>query len=631
MPSRAQRVPCECRRGGWVVLRLIDALRVGDVGGMLRISGSIHSRSIRKSPKGGGDENGGVPASSWAGAIAESDLNGGVHMTALLDNLSIQAKLALLAGPFVLALAVVLAMAHSALDAVKINGPAYQEIIETKDLVADVLPPPLYLVEPYLLVLQLLQETDREAVAQLIDRGKQLRNEYEVRHQHWSKTLAEGKLKQVLVVDSYASGIAFLNMRDREYVPAILAGDFAKARVLAAGALSARYQEHRAAIDQVVTAAVPWQHQQEERASAIVQERINHVAVVAVFILGGAVSIGLVIARRVSGALSTIESRFASIAAGDLRIRVPVCGKDEIARLCQSTNRLLDALEGLIGKVVHVTHKVASASVQLSATAQEIYTGTNRLTARAAQTAAAVEQMNATVSQVADSSGKAAGLASETVETAKSGGLVVAETINGMQHLSEAVGNSSTIIEALGNSSDQIGAIVHTIEDIADQTNLLALNAAIEAARAGEAGRGFAVVADEVRKLAERTTKATKEISDMIRKIQHDTKGAVESMQEGTKKVAVGVELVSKTGEALAKIVQMVSQSAEMIRHIAVASDEQSVATKQIAGDIDQVARVTQESSTGAGESSKASQDLSLMATELQNVVSVFQVSGSGS
>ena len=133
-------------------------------------------------------------------------------------------------------------------------------------------------------------------------------------------------------------------------------------------------------------------------------------------------------------------------------------------------------------------------------------------------------------------------------------------------------------------------------------------------------------IADEVRKLAERTTKATKEIGDMIRQIQHDTRGAVESMQQGTVKVTSGVDLVNRTGEALARIVEMVSESADMIRQIAVASEEQSVATQQIANDIENVAKVTKESASGANESAKASHDLSQLATELQGIVGSFKL-----
>ncbi|HEU4685390.1 MAG TPA: methyl-accepting chemotaxis protein [Nitrospira sp.] len=311
---------------------------------------------------------------------------------------------------------------------------------------------------------------------------------------------------------------------------------------------------------------------------------------------------------------------------GDLTKRVPVTGNDEISQLSRYFNQFIEKLQAMIGKVAHVTDKVASASVELSATAEEISKGTDTLTSRASQTAAAVEEMNATVSQVAQNSGKAATLAQETVKTAKDGGSVVSDTISGMQQLSDAVSNSATIIAELGKSSDQIGEIVRVIEDIADQTNLLALNAAIEAARAGEQGRGFAVVADEVRKLAERTTKATKEIGDMIRQIQQDTRGAVESMQQGTQKVSGGVELVNKTGEALTRIVQMVSESADMIRQIAVASEEQSVATQQIANDIENVAKVTKDSASGANESAKASHDLSQLAVELQGIVGAFKV-----
>jgi methyl-accepting chemotaxis protein len=345
-------------------------------------------------------------------------------------------------------------------------------------------------------------------------------------------------------------------------------------------------------------------------------------------VLGVLVTVYLMLRTLVLKPMHALAAITTDIAQGegDLTKRVPVRGSDELAELGGSFNLFIDKLQGMIRKVAHVTDKVASASVQLSATAEEMSKGADSLTTRTAQTATAVEEINATVNQVAQNSGKAASMAQETVQTAKGGSDVVLETVAGMRQISDAVSQSATLIATLGKSSDQIGEIVRVIEDIADQTNLLALNAAIEAARAGEQGRGFAVVADEVRKLAERTTKATREIGDMIRHIQQDTRSAVSSMEEGTQKVAGGVALVNKTGEALAQIVEMVNNSADMIRQIAAAVEEQTVATQQIAGDLETVARVSRETAGGATESAKASHDLSLLATELQGIVGSFKI-----
>ena len=542
------------------------------------------------------------------------------------SRLSMQWKLLALAGPFILALSVVFANMYLGLQEVKVAGPIYSEIVMAKDLVADVLPPPEYLLESYLVTLEMLLAQDRAQLISLVSKSKQLREEFESRHNYWMKVLPEGELKERLTVASYKHGKAFLEARDNEYIPALLAGDLNKARALAVGMLHSAYSEHRQAIDQVNALAVPWLQRLEEEAGIRIQQIVRQSILLGLAICAIAVIVGFFVARSIIQPLHGIMEAFGQFAKGDLSQRVPVSGDDEVAGLSRSFNLCSEKLQDMIGKIAHVTDKVASASVELSATAEEISRGTDTLTSRAAQTAAAVEEMNATVSQVAQNSGKAATLAQETVQTAKNGGSVVADTISGMQQLSEAVSSSATIIAELGKSSDQIGEIVRVIEDIADQTNLLALNAAIEAARAGEQGRGFAVVADEVRKLAERTTKATKEIGDMIRQIQHDTRGAVDSMQQGTQKVSGGVELVNKTGEALTRIVQMVSESADMIRQIAVASEEQSVATQQIANDIENVAKVTKESSSGANESAKASHDLSQLAIELQSIVGSFKV-----
>ncbi|ULA63085.1 MAG: hypothetical protein LZF86_100083 [Nitrospira sp.] len=547
-------------------------------------------------------------------------------MANIIGRLAIRWKLALLAGPFVAGLLVVFLIMYRGIEEIKVNGPLYTELAISKDLLADVLPPTEYLVESYLVTLEMLQPMESSALTGFIARSKQLENEYYQRHRYWLDTLPDSPIKEQLTVASAKPAKSFFDMRNREFIPAVQAGNLTKAHAVLMNGLKPLYVEHRHAIDEVIALSMPWQKGLEQHASDRMNDLITQVIGITALILLVSVTIGLTVARCITRPIGTLMSAFANFAKGDLTGHIATTGTDEIANLALAFNQCTENFKTTIGKVAHVTDKVASASVELSATAEEISKGTDSLTARASQTAAAVEEMNATVGQVAQNSGKAAALTQETVKTAKDGGAVVSDTISGMQQLSDAVSSSATIISELGKSSNQIGEIVRVIEDIADQTNLLALNAAIEAARAGEQGRGFAVVADEVRKLAERTTKATKEIGDMIRQIQQDTHGAVASMQAGTVKVTSGVDLVNRTGEALARIVEMVSESADMIRQIAVASEEQSVATQQIANDVENVAKVTKESASGANESAKASHDLTQLATELQGIVGSFKL-----
>ena len=200
------------------------------------------------------------------------------------------------------------------------------------------------------------------------------------------------------------------------------------------------------------------------------------------------------------------------------------------------------------------------------------------------------------------------------------------ETIRGMERISEVVRKSAETVQELGNSSNQIGEIIQVIDDIADQTNLLALNAAIEAARAGEQGRGFAVVADEVRKLAERTTKATKEIAAMIKKIQKDTVGAVESMQQGTEEVQKGKELARKAGTSLNEIITGAQKVVDIITQVAAASEEQSSTSEQISKSIESISSVTQQSAGGVQQIAHAAEDLNRLTVNLQELVANFKI-----
>jgi methyl-accepting chemotaxis protein len=211
-------------------------------------------------------------------------------------------------------------------------------------------------------------------------------------------------------------------------------------------------------------------------------------------------------------------------------------------------------------------------------------------------------------------------------ETARSGSEIVMQTINGMERISTRVRDAAKTVESLGTRSDQIGQIIGTIEDIADQTNLLALNAAIEAARAGEQGRGFAVVADEVRALAERTTRATREIGEMIKAIQNETRGAVAAIEDGVEEVEKGTASSVQSGKALEMILAQVSDVAMQVNQIATAAEEQTATTSQITTNITQITSIVQQTSHGATETAASSSVLSREAAELQRLVGQFQL-----
>lgn len=315
-----------------------------------------------------------------------------------------------------------------------------------------------------------------------------------------------------------------------------------------------------------------------------------------------------------------------TLAKGDLTVHIDASAKDETGQLLLAMKKMAENLGGVIRNITGASNQIASSSEELSATAEEMAKGMDMQTSQTSQVASAMEEMSATVLQVAKNAQGAASSAKEATATAQKGGDVVAKTVKGMQRIADTVQESARTIGELGKSSDQIGEIVAVIDDIADQTNLLALNAAIEAARAGEQGRGFAVVADEVRKLAERTTKATKEIAAMIKNIQKETDGAVSVMEAGTKEVADGVKLANEAGQALNMIVEAVDKVNDMIAQIATASEEQSAAAEEISNSIEGIASITKETAEGSRQTSTASYELSRMATELRGMVGQFKI-----
>lgn len=314
------------------------------------------------------------------------------------------------------------------------------------------------------------------------------------------------------------------------------------------------------------------------------------------------------------------------MANGDFTQKISGDYKGYYAEMKNNINNLAISLDSALGEVAESAALVMTSANEISSSSEQMAAGAQEQTAQAAEVASSVDEMTKTIMENTKNASFAADTAKESGAKAKEGGTVVSDTISGMMRIATVVQKSSDTVGELGKNSDQIGEIIQVIDDIADQTNLLALNAAIEAARAGEQGRGFAVVADEVRKLAERTTKATKEIANMIVQIQKDTKNAVESMEEGTQEVNKGKELASKAGTVLEDLIQGASKVVDIAVQVAAASEEQSVSAEQISRNIEAIANVTEQSATGTQQIAHSSEDLLSMTEKLQKLISKFKI-----
>jgi len=293
-------------------------------------------------------------------------------------------------------------------------------------------------------------------------------------------------------------------------------------------------------------------------------------------------------------------------------------------RIVRGLKRMVFNLRGILCQLDENAHLLSSAAAQISAASIEMASGARNQSENTSQVMMAIGEMGTAIEQSTQNTHEARQLAENTASVSQEGQNIVGETIEGMVTIAESARQSGRIIHNLAESSDRIGQIIGVINEIADQTNLLALNAAIEAARAGEQGRGFAVVADEVRKLAERTSKATDEITGMIKTIQAESTLAVESMDEASRQVEAGKALADRGGSSLIRITELAQQVRDMTEQIAAAAQEQTMATEQIAKNVEHITLVTKETADGAEQSASAAEDLNRQAEGLQKIVRQF-------
>ncbi|HXE97384.1 MAG TPA: methyl-accepting chemotaxis protein, partial [Dongiaceae bacterium] len=334
------------------------------------------------------------------------------------------------------------------------------------------------------------------------------------------------------------------------------------------------------------------------------------------------------ISRGITRTLGYVDASLEDMSSGggDLTTRLKIEREDETGSLARSFNNFLDNLKEIVVRINQNAVNVAGSADNLNRTSATIASGTEKAATQSASVAIACEEMAATSSEIASNCIRTVEISNRATQTAMNGSEVVDHAVKSIQRIAVKVQESAKTVASLGTRSEQIGNIVGTIEDIADQTNLLALNAAIEAARAGEQGRGFAVVADEVRALAERTTKATREIGEMIKAIQKETQSAVTAMEEGVLEVERGTEDASRSGQALEEILNQVGDLTSQINQIATAAEQQTATTHEISKSMHQITEVVRDASKSSQVTAGAANELASMAEELKKIVAQFRM-----
>ena len=453
---------------------------------------------------------------------------------------------------------------YDTLRIAKVEGPYYQQIVQGKDLIADILPPPNYIIESYLMSLEMTDEVEADAdestLVSMVERCEQLKAEFDDRHTYWVEHLPAGKMKKVKTQDCYEPAIAFYDVMFDRFIPACLIGDKETAAALSQGEMKILYRQHRASIDQVVAMATEKAASDESEVKEIVSRRTSWSFVSAFMVVGLAGLGGWYTARETVGPLRGSATRLKFLSTNDL-----TTVSRRLRRNAETTSDQATMASG--------------AAEEVSANAQAL--------------AAAVEQFEDSIKEIATNSTAAADIARQAVE---------------------ATDQTNSSIGKLGESSSEIGNVIKVINSIAEQTNLLALNATIEAARAGEAGKGFAVVANEVKELAKETSKATEEIIVRIGSIQSGTEEAVTAIGR------VG-EVISQICENQTAIAGAVEEQTAMTSEISRNISEVAIGSGEIARNISMVAETANNTTTSSDETLATATDIETMAVELLQLV----------
>jgi methyl-accepting chemotaxis protein len=544
----------------------------------------------------------------------------------LLNSSSIKTKIQILVVISLLSTLITLLVGLVGNSKVNINSPLYDEIAKSKDLIADILPPPEYIIETRLATYELLGAADSQKKKALVETIARLKKEYLDRQKYWSENSSDAKMKALILEKSKAPAMAYFDILDKEFLPAIEKGDAQKAEQLCQTSLKEKYDEHRKSIDELVVLA----NKAGDDMQSLAQDSLKSTKIMIFTVFGLSVALLLwlssSISRSIVGALTLMKQTIWNIATTkDFSKTVDASRDDEIGEAMKSLNTLIAAVADTMRTVkkassdnISVSNELSSTTVAMSKRSEDAASGMKQTMQNAEEVVSRLKEIFAGI-EVAKA---------DVVETtsnllsAQSSLTAMTDELHGT---AEAENEINERLNGLAGEAEQVKNVLTVIGDIADQTNLLALNAAIEAARAGEHGRGFAVVADEVRKLAERTQKSLVETNATINVIVQSILEISDKMNHNAKSVESLVESAKDAGDKTNEAVGKVNTTSEAMNALAAEASRNGEKTTKMVSDMHSINEKTSANLRSIEEIASASRHLLSMTEEVDAQLSVFR------